>query len=581
VGGMLKIGDILDGKYTVERLLNQGGFGRVWEAYDSILNKSVAIKELIDISVDQQESFLAEIQTLAALEHKNIIRIYHAIRHDEMLYLVMEFCKDGSLAGLLRENGTFSEGYAVDVAMAVCAGLQQVHNNGFVHHDIKPANILIGNDEAIKIGDFGVANTNVGTIYYLAPEQFEYDADPSDPRIDIYALGITIYQLLTGDVPFKGSRAQIINGHASKYPSFTPEIPHWLSQIILKAIAKEPELRFQTAEEFHTALAEKRTPPLLRPEMITASMWNADAEEWMSKGKWLKAQRRLEEGLRLYKEYPVAHANIGLCYVNIGLPEKALFHFEIAHSHQNPAVIKAHAKILIDNGEYGRAISMMSDYLYKHPLDFEGHTIHAKALFESGNFDLAAALFETLLSRKRNNPSLLNNLMISKYLAGQKHDVGTNGFPISDYNYSVIQEKDRSWNGYERKNAKSKLLFADYLESSRIDNVGAVSINDHIFAKHIVTIGRHTVNDLVIDISFVSRRHCVVMQCGAYWEIYDLDSVRGTFLNGMPVKGRRSVTAGGHTLTIANVDLKLHLVDSLESHSKGKKYKRKSMHDFS
>jgi len=183
---MLKIGDILGDTYRIEKLLNRGGFGRVWLAFDTILDRDVAIKELIEVDETRIDNFVREMQIVANLGHNNIIKIHQAIPQDDNFYLVMEYCQAGSIHDELKNIGRMPYDQAVSTTISICAGLETVHQQGIVHHDIKPANIMVGGDGTVKISDFGIANTSWGTPLYMAPEQFDNSSDPDDIRTDIY-----------------------------------------------------------------------------------------------------------------------------------------------------------------------------------------------------------------------------------------------------------------------------------------------------------------------------------------------------------------------------------------------------------
>ena len=339
-------------------------------------------------------------QTLAKLECERVIKIYQAIPSENNFFLVMEYCPLGSLWNFLKAEGKLSIEKAVKYAIEICTGLSIIHKNKIVHHDIKPSNILLGNDGHIKISDFGVANTRLGKLQYLAPDQFYSGANPKDPRTDIYALGITLFEMLTGEVPYKGDEAQIMNGHIYSQPSFPASIPDWMCNIIQKAIAKQPDLRFQAADDFKKALENKKAPSILKPEMLTASMWNAEAEKLMKKRQWRKAMTYLEESLRLYPDYSFAHAHIGVCYQHLGLLDKAFHHLNEGKYHLTPLVVKTLSALYIDRQEYGKAISMLSEYTYKNPLDYEAHNLLGKAFTEVGYYDKAIELYEALLTKK-------------------------------------------------------------------------------------------------------------------------------------------------------------------------------------
>ncbi|MCK5826806.1 MAG: protein kinase, partial [Desulfuromusa sp.] len=378
---MLKIGDRLGEAYQIKKLLNRGGYGRVWLADDTILDREVAIKELIEVDPSYVDNFVREMQIVANLEHNNIIKIHQAMAEDENVYLVMEYCAVGSLCDALIKNERMTYDQAVSTTIEVCSGLEALQKQGIVHHDIKPANIMVGSAGTVKISDFGIANTTGGTLYYMAPEKFESDYDIYDLRTDIYSLGITLFELLTGEVPFSGSKAQILNGHLYRDPVFPAYIPMWLVEIIRKALAKHPDLRFQTAAEFAQALTDKQAPALLKPAMLTASIWNAEAEKKMEKRKWYKARFALEEALKLFPEFSLAHANMGVCYSKMGDDNKAYAHFIQGRKHQTAEVIKALATLHIGRKDYGTAISSLSEYTYRNPLDFEAQNLLAQAFY--------------------------------------------------------------------------------------------------------------------------------------------------------------------------------------------------------
>lgn len=553
---MLNIGDILGGTYRIEKLLNRGGFGRVWLAYDTILNRDVAIKELIEVDETRIDDFVREMQIVANLGHHNIIKIHQAIPQDENFYLVMEYCPAGSIKEELQKVEKMPYDQVVSVAIAICAALEAVHSQGIVHHDIKPANIMIGGDGTVKISDFGIANTSGGTLYYMAPELFDKDCDPDDIRADIYSLGITLFELLTGKVPFDGSRAQIINSHLYGNPIFRHYFPGWLVEILRKALAKHPDLRFQTAAEFAQALDDKQAPPLLKPAMLTASIWNAEAEKKMGKQKWYKARFSLDEALKLYPEFSLAHANMGVCYSKMGESDKAYDHFMKGRKHQHPDVIKSLASLHIERKDYGTAISALSEYTYRYPLDFEAQNILAQAFYEAGHFERCIELL-TIALAKHKDPAFMNNRMIACHL----YDGGITPQKASsayiEYNLAVMTEEPTS-----SSDISTKLLFAPYNHKPIINDMtiaGTVQPFDFPSKKQIVTIGKFENNDLVIDTSKVSRRHCVIIrESKEQWLLVDLKSTNGTKLNDQPVC-RKYLAAGNYDLEVAGVIMKLGL----------------------
>lgn len=577
---MLNIGDILENKYRIDQALSSGGFGRVWKAYDTILEREVAIKELLKVEQEQLESFVKEMQTLAKLECERVIKIYQAIPSENNFHLVMEYCPLGSLWNLLKVEGRLSVEKAVKYALEICAGLSIIHKHNIVHHDIKPSNILFGTDGHIKISDFGVANTRLGTIYYLAPDQFYSGANPKDPRTDIYALGITLFEMLTGEVPYKGDEVQIMNGHIYGQPSLPPFIPDWLINIILKATAKEPDLRFQTVADFRNALESRRAPSILKSEMLTASMWNAEAEKLMAKKQWRKAVTFLEESIKLYPDYSLAHAHIGVCYQNLGLLDKALYHLENGKYHSTPLVLKALSSLLIDRQEYGKAISILSDYTFKNPLDYEAHNLLGRAFYEVGYYEKIVELYEVLLTKKKANTVFANNLILSyffldmhdKFVDIRKHRYTDDyGFKYLKYNWEVLHENPLSWNPDHKETAKPKTLFAPYFEydfknaqkRKKVDKyyVKLEVLSDersYSSSEQIIPIGRFDSNLFVLDEINISRRHCALIREENKWILIDLGSTTGTYVSDKKVN-KIYLFPGVENITIGTTKCRLIL----------------------
>jgi tetratricopeptide (TPR) repeat protein len=553
---MLRIGDMLGEAYEIKKLLNRGGFGRVWLADDTILNREVAIKELIEVDADRVDNFVREMRIVANLEHNNIIKVHQAMSEDEDVYLVMEYCAAGSLSDVLKKNERMPYDQAVSTTISICSGLAILQTQGIVHHDIKPANIMIGSAGTVKISDFGIANTTGGTLSYMAPEKFGSDCDIYDLRTDIYSLGITLFELLTGEVPFNGSEAQILNGHLYCDPIFPDYIPAWLVEIIRKALAKHPDLRFQTAGEFEQALIDKQAPALLKPAMLTASIWNAEAEKKMGKRKWYKARFALEEALKLFPEFSLAHANMGVCYSKMGDGDKAYAHFIKGRKHQTPEVIKALATLHIGRKDYGTAISSLSEYTYRNPLDFEAQNLLAQAFYEAGHYERCIELLNIAIAKHKVDP-LVNNCMLARYLLDGSRPTQGGLSAYLAYNFAVMTEEPIS-----SSNIKTKLIFAPYNYQPILNDI-TISDTENLVnfssKKQIISIGKFASNDVVVDKWMVSRRHCVILrESKEQWFFVDLQSTNGTEIDGQLVQ-QKYLTSGNYDLEVAGTMLKLGL----------------------
>jgi eukaryotic-like serine/threonine-protein kinase len=265
------INTLFDGRYRVMRKLGAGGMADVYLAEDEELGRRVAIKILNDRHANDDqfvERFRREAKNAAGLSHPNIVSIYDRGEAEGTYYIAMEFLDGRSLKELLVARGPMPIADAIVYARQILNALRFAHKKGVVHRDIKPHNAMIDGDGRLKVTDFGIARAGasqmteagaiVGTAQYLSPEQARGAA--VDQRSDLYSMGIVLYEMLTGRLPFTGDTpVEIAMRHLSDPPrppsTIRPEIPPDLDMIVLRALAKNPDDRFQTAEEMDAELA--------------------------------------------------------------------------------------------------------------------------------------------------------------------------------------------------------------------------------------------------------------------------------------------------------------------------------------
>ena len=264
------IGSFFDGRYKIVRKLGAGGMANVYLAEDQELGRRVAIKILNDRHANDDqfvERFRREAKNAAALSHPNIVSIYDRGEAEGTYYIAMEYLDGRSLKELIVTRGPAPVPVAVEYARQILSALRFAHRHGIVHRDIKPHNVLVDGEGRVKVTDFGIARAGasqmtevgsiVGTAQYLSPEQAR--GTNVDQRSDLYSLGVVLYELLTGSAPFGGDTpVEIAMKHLSQVPeppsAKRPNLPHDLDLLVMRALAKDPDERYQSAEEMDADL---------------------------------------------------------------------------------------------------------------------------------------------------------------------------------------------------------------------------------------------------------------------------------------------------------------------------------------
>src|SRR5919106_3382290 len=282
-GGGMSVATLAEGRYLLERELGRGGMATVHLARDSELDRPVAVKVLaghLSGDEDLRERFVREARMAAGLSHPNVVQVFDAGEEDGRLFIVMEYVPGVTLADELSRAGRLAPAAAVDLALQACAGLEHAHETGLVHRDVKPGNLLLREDGALKITDFGIARaveatqltqigSVLGTAAYLSPEQAV--GERVTAATDIYGLGVVLYELLTGRTPFViESLGDLVAKHresaVTPVRELEPAVPEALEAAVMKCLARNPDYRPESAaalaRELAAASPEPPTVPL-------------------------------------------------------------------------------------------------------------------------------------------------------------------------------------------------------------------------------------------------------------------------------------------------------------------------------
>ena len=263
---MIIKGQLIDNRYKIIKSIGEGGMANVYLAFDTILEREVAVKILRgDLAEDEKfvRRFQREANSASSLKHPNIVEVYDVGEDDGKYFIVMEYINGKTLKSLIKKRGILTLEEVIDIMLQLTSAVSCAHDSYIIHRDIKPQNVMILEDGRVKITDFGIAmalnnneltqtNSVMGSVHYLPPEQA--NGSGSTIKSDIYSLGILMFELLTGKLPFKGENAVEIAIKQMREPipsvrSISPDIPQSIENVVLKACAKNPKNRYDTARE--------------------------------------------------------------------------------------------------------------------------------------------------------------------------------------------------------------------------------------------------------------------------------------------------------------------------------------------
>ncbi len=317
------VGKVIGSRYEILERVGEGGMATVYKAKDNILKRYVAVKVLRDEFITDEEfirRFNTEAQSAASLTHPNIVSIFDVGHEENIYYIVMELVQGKTLKEIINEDGVLPWKWSVNIAIQVASALETAHKNNIIHRDIKPHNIIITEDGIAKVTDFGIAKavsnstitafgTTIGSVHYFSPEHAR--GGFTDAKSDIYSLGVVMYEMLTGRVPFDADTpVSIALKHMQEKPTppikLNPSIPFAINKIIMKAMEKDISLRYQNATE----LLKDLSLALKNPEGDFVKS-NAESMQYTQRVPTLGEERKMEsiENKTEYKEKTGGHVS--------------------------------------------------------------------------------------------------------------------------------------------------------------------------------------------------------------------------------------------------------------------------------
>jgi len=535
--------------YKYISTLGNGGFGMVLLAEHKIDGQQYAIKKLLTNDPKEQQTILHEIKAIAPLNHPHIINYKTSFTEEGRLYLVMEYCPNGTLHNLVYSKGRLDVDELINFFLVLTKTFAELHRKKIIHHDIKPSNILIDDYGKPKISDFGCVNSTVGTSIYYAPEQFDNKAAYLDPRVDVFSLGITLLECTLGSHPLRNlsfsERLIIIqNGDFA-----ISQLPYWLQEIILKSCHFHAESRFQSMDEFHQALIEKDIPKILNKELIEVEKKAKTLKYFLFQKRWVQARKFIEANSGIQNNFNFLIQS-GKYFLGTNQLNKAKEKFEQALKiNPNASIEKEMAEVYLQLNEPSKATSILTGYINRNFYDLEAHNQLLHAYFLSERWEVGYKQAELIRIIAPKESIFQSNLILFELLIEEMPTQFfslDNSTPFSSYNFlNVFKQNDPvSWEKRGKPSLASKVLFQEYKfkDIHRLVNELELTIDFKtiVTSESIISFGRKGYNCNTyssFEGSKVSRRHFVIInQKNNVW-LYDLEST-GVYVDGNRVDKR-------------------------------------------
>ncbi len=551
--------------YQFIRLLGSGGFGKVSLVKHRLSEQLFAAKRLKDVDKEKQDIIHKEIKTLVSIIHPNIINYRNSFNMGNFLYLIMDYCAKGTLSDLIYKYGKLTEAELISLFLKLTEAFKYLHQKNIIHHDIKPSNLLIDENDEIKISDFGCVNLSMGTRIYLPPEFFENANYKPSVKTDIFALGVTLLEASIGYHPLlkKSVDEQNLLVKTANLPVNT--LPYWLQNTILKAVHYDPASRFESMAEFNDSIKKRNIPHCLNKNLIQLEKDANRLSMLIRTKKWIKAKRFIEF-------HPGIHSNLNLAihagtyYLNTHKLKAAKSYFERAlELNPHTKVEKLIAETYLQNGQTVKASSVLAGYINRNFSDLEAHNQLLYSYFLSEKWELGFEQAEYLLDIFPNEELIKNNhalfcyLLEKDYLAAIPEPVNSFG----NYNHSLyFNNSPESWYLNQHPRLNDKLLFQEYKFRNIDKTKNNIELNiDGITRKvpdSIITFGRkgyaYNTFSSFSGTSF-SRRHFTIINMKNNVWLYDLSST-GVYVDGEKVN-KKTFLLGLHKIAFGNCEIEV------------------------
>lgn len=551
--------------YVNIRVLGSGGFGTVFLLKHKLSEQFFAGKRLNSISKENQKIIQQEIQTVASFSHPNIISYKNGFNMGSTLYLIMDYCPNGTLGEKIRKKGKLSENELIQTFLILSKTFEFLHQKKIIHHDIKPSNILFDENNTIKVSDFGCVNSKMGTLPYLPPEAFMSNNYIPNNQSDIFSLGMTLMESALGYNPFinKTTDERIEMVKTADLP--ISHLPFWLQNIILKAIHFDVSSRFASMQEFYDSLIKRNIPHFLNSELIAIEKDAKHLSNLVKRKKWIKANRIINSHPSVFENLNFA-VNAGIYYLNTHNINEARKCFEKALK-INPQtnVEKQIAEVYLQSGEPTKSSSLLTGYINRNFTDVEAHNQLLFSYFLSERWEIGLEQAELLLEAFPNESIFKNNHAVFCYLLDKLYLIPDLNLDDSfgNYNYAVYSHNQpESW--YRNKNPKmqSKLLFQEYkfknIEKSTNTLEITIAEKKQKVSDSIISFGRKGYDSNTFsqfEGNSVSRRHFVIVNMKNNVWLYDLDST-GVYVDGKEVE-KKCFLLGLHRIKFGGYEIEL------------------------